>query len=80
VPFNVDAALSLTDGTIMVEDWDAALWWVLYPDAKGNYANGVFIPTGAIPLNHVPTICGPTANREGLGGGAGRIRTGDAVC
>jgi hypothetical protein len=56
VPFNVGVALQLTDGTILIQDFDNSAWWQLFPDDVGNYANGVFIPTSAFPaaMNYVP--------------------------
>ncbi len=49
VPFNVGVALQLTDGNILVQDFDNSAWWELVPDNVGSYANGIFIPVGAFP-------------------------------
>lgn len=54
VPFNVGIALQLTDGTILLQDFDSAAWWLLIPDEFGKYYDGVFFPVGAIPLKYSP--------------------------
>jgi len=52
--FNVGAALQLTDGTILVQDWDNSYWWILKPDDFGNYYDGTWTKTAPIPLVYSP--------------------------
>ena len=41
-PGGTGTGLLLTDGTIMVSQFDSKLWMRLTPDAKGNYVNGTW--------------------------------------
>jgi hypothetical protein len=50
----VGAALQLTDGTILVQDWDNSYWWILTPDDFGNYYDGTWTKTASIPLVYSP--------------------------
>jgi hypothetical protein len=39
-PFQTDATLLLTDGTVMMHEFATPNWWRLTPDKTGNYLNG----------------------------------------
>jgi hypothetical protein len=49
-PFNVDVALLLTDGNILMDEYDTSSWWLLKPDNNGNYGSGTFVRTGSFPV------------------------------
>jgi hypothetical protein len=40
--------LLLTDGTVMMENYDGPVWYRLTPSANGNYATGTWTPTAAM--------------------------------
>jgi hypothetical protein len=49
VPLNADTPLSLTDGSIAVQDYGTPNWWRLVPDQFGSYANGSWVSMGSMP-------------------------------
>jgi len=40
--FNTDSALLLTDGTVMMHQYNSTAWWRLTPDINGSYVNGTW--------------------------------------
>jgi len=59
--FAPNDALLLTDGRVIVQDTNAADWWVLTPDNTGNYVNGTWskiasLQSGYQPLYHTAAI------------------------
>ncbi len=49
----------LLDGTVLVQDQGinnsgSERWWILTPDSKGNYADGTWSRTGAMPTGYKP--------------------------
>ena len=61
--FNAQVPVLLTDGTVLVQNFDSSLWYRLSPDALGNYVNGTWTPVasspaGYGPLDHVSAVLG----------------------
>jgi hypothetical protein len=52
--FNTDTALVLTDGTIMMHQYNSTAWWRLTPDNTGNYVNGTWSQLGSMPSGYEP--------------------------
>jgi hypothetical protein len=53
--WNTDTGLVLTDGTVMMHQYNSTSWWRLTPDNTGSYINGTWtllpsMPTGYEPL------------------------------
>jgi len=44
----------LTDGTVLVEDYFTQYWYRLTPDSKGNYEDGTWTKTAAMPSGYEP--------------------------
>ena len=64
-PFNTDSANLLTDGTVLVHQYNSNAWWKLTPDINGSYVNGTWSrwpPCRLVMLRSIsPTQCCPTA-------------------
>jgi hypothetical protein len=52
--WETDTALVLTDGTIMVHEYNSTAWWRLTPDITGNYVNGTWTQLGSMPSGYEP--------------------------
>lgn len=52
--FQTDTALLLTDGTVMMHEYDTANWWRLTPDNTGSYLNGTWSKLASMPSNYGP--------------------------
>lgn len=52
--WETDTALQLTDGTIMVHQYNSTAWWRLTPDITGNYVNGTWTQLGSMPSGYEP--------------------------
>src|ERR1700733_5785670 len=54
--FPVGIALQLTDGTILIQQFNTPNWWKLSPDNEGNYADGKFSQVASFPasMNYAP--------------------------
>ena len=54
--FPVGIALQLTDGTILIQEFNTPNWWKLTPTEAGTYATGQFIPVASFPasMNYAP--------------------------
>ena len=52
--FQTDTALLLTDGTVMVHQYDSPNWWRLTPDNTGSYLNGAWSKLGSMAANYGP--------------------------
>jgi hypothetical protein len=52
--FQTDTALLLTDGTVMVHEYNSPHWWRLTPDNNGSYLNGTWSHLGSMPSNYGP--------------------------
>lgn len=59
--FGAGTSLLLTDGTVMVQEGNARVWWKLTPDSTGDYANGTWsklapLPSGYSPLYYASAV------------------------
>jgi hypothetical protein len=52
--FDVDTALQLTDGTVMVHQYLSPNWWRLTPDDTGSYVNGTWSELAPMPSDYGP--------------------------
>jgi hypothetical protein len=49
-----DTALLLTDGTVMMHQYNSPNWWRLTPDNTGSYQNGKWSQLASMPSNYAP--------------------------
>lgn len=49
--FPVGPALQLTDGTILIQEFNTPNWWKLTPTEAGTYANGTFSKVASFPAS-----------------------------
>jgi len=55
--FTPDVALLLTDGTVMVHDYqEASKFWRLTPDIHGSYVSGTWSEMAQLPAGYEPTF------------------------
>ena len=52
--WNTDTALVLTDGTIMMHQYNSGKWWRLTPDITGNYVNGTWTALASMQSGYAP--------------------------
>jgi hypothetical protein len=52
--FNTDTALLLTDGTVMMHQYNSVKWWRLTPDITGNYGKGTWTALASMPAGYEP--------------------------
>ncbi len=52
--FNTDTAVLLTDGSVLVHQYNSNAWWRLIPDINGSYLNGTWTPAGSMQSNYKP--------------------------
>ena len=65
-PFAADVALLLTDGTVMVHDYEEnANWWRLRPDSNGSYVNGTWSSTAPMPAGYEPLFFASAVLKDG---------------
>jgi hypothetical protein len=55
LPFYPQAAMVLTDGSVMLQQVTSDTWWRLRPDASGSYTNGTYEQTPPMPGGYAPT-------------------------
>ena len=53
-PFNTDSANLLTDGTVLVHQYNSNIWWKLTPDINGSYVNGTWAQMAAMQAGYAP--------------------------
>jgi hypothetical protein len=53
-PFSPEAMIQLTDGTVMVQQFDTRNWWRLTPDSSGSYVDGTWSQLAALPSGYAP--------------------------
>jgi hypothetical protein len=46
--------MQMTDGTVMVHEYNTPNWWRLSPDNKGSFLNGTWSKLGSMPSNYAP--------------------------
>ncbi len=52
--WQTDSAVLLTDGTVMMHQYNSGIWWRLTPDATGNYVNGTFTQLASMQSGYAP--------------------------
>jgi hypothetical protein len=52
--FNTDTALLLTDGTVMMHQFNSAAWWRLTPDIAGSYVDGTWSALASMQKGYRP--------------------------
>src|ERR1051326_5896345 len=52
--FNTDTALLLTDGTVMVHQYNSTNWWRLTPSSTGRYINGTWTQLASMRSGYEP--------------------------
>jgi len=52
--FLPDTALLLTDGTVMVHQYNSNKWWRLTPDITGSYVNGTWSALASMQTGYAP--------------------------
>lgn len=52
--FNTDTALVLTDGTVMMHQYNSNAWWRLTPDNTGSYVNGTWTALASMKSGYAP--------------------------
>jgi hypothetical protein len=52
--FLPDTALLLTDGTVMVHQYNSGNWWRLTPDINGSYVNGTWSALASMQSGYAP--------------------------
>jgi len=52
--FQTDTALLLTDGTVMVHEFESPTWWRLTPTNTGSYVNGTWTQLAPMQSNYGP--------------------------
>ena len=53
-PFDTDSANLLTDGRVLVHQYNSPNWWILTPDINGSYLNGTWSPAGSMSSSYAP--------------------------
>ncbi|HMJ05548.1 MAG TPA: kelch repeat-containing protein [Chthoniobacterales bacterium] len=53
-PFNTDSANLLTDGTVLVHQYNSPNWWRLAPDINGSYLNGTWTQAASMASDYAP--------------------------
>ncbi len=52
--FQTDQALLLTDGTVMMHQYNSGNWWKLTPTNTGSYINGTWTQLASMPSGYAP--------------------------
>jgi hypothetical protein len=52
--FNTDTALLLTDGTVMMHQYNSTNWWKLTPSITGSYLNGTWTQLASMQSGYEP--------------------------
>ena len=53
-PTSAAAEILMTDGTVLVNNTNAAGWWRLTPDKTGSYVNGTWTQIASMPSGYTP--------------------------
>jgi hypothetical protein len=53
-PFQTDTALLLTDGTVMMHQYNSGIWWRLTPTLSGSYLNGTWTQLASMQSGYAP--------------------------
>lgn len=60
-----DTALQLTDGTVMMHQYNSGIWWRLTPDLSGNYATGTWTQLASLPSGYAPLYFAAAVMNDG---------------
>jgi hypothetical protein len=52
--FQTDTALLLTDGTVMMHQYNSGTWWKLTPTTSGSYVNGTWTQLASMQSGYAP--------------------------
>src|ERR1700722_19802265 len=52
--FQTDTALLLTDGTVMMHQYNTGTWWKLTPTTSGSYVNGTWTQLASMQSGYAP--------------------------
>jgi hypothetical protein len=52
--WNTDTALLLTDGTVMMHQYNSSIWWKLTPNSSANYVDGTWTQLASMPAGYEP--------------------------
>lgn len=52
--WNTDTAMVLTDGTVLMHQYNSTNWWKLTPTATGSYLNGTWKQMASMPSGYEP--------------------------
>ena len=52
--FNTDSANLLTDGRVLVHQYNGTQWWIFTPDINGSYLNGTWSAAGSMQNGYQP--------------------------
>ncbi|MFZ0800701.1 MAG: hypothetical protein WBQ09_06720, partial [Terriglobales bacterium] len=52
--FETDTALLLTDGTVMMHQYNSGTWWRLTPTLAGSYVNGTWTQLASMQSGYAP--------------------------
>ena len=53
-PFDTDSANLLTDGRVLVHQYNSPNWWILTADINGSYLNGTWSSAGSMQSSYAP--------------------------
>jgi hypothetical protein len=63
--FNTDEALLLTDGTVMMHQYNSPNWWRLTPDNTGSYINGTWSQLASMSSTYAPLYFASAVLKDG---------------
>ena len=63
--FDADTALLLTNGTVMVHQYQSVKWWQLVPSATGSYLAGTWTELASAPAGYEPLYFGSAVLADG---------------
>jgi hypothetical protein len=62
---NTDTALLLTDGTVMMHQYNSTNWWRLTPNLSGNYVSGTWTQLASMPAGYEPLYFAAAVMNDG---------------
>ncbi len=63
--FQTDTALLLTDGTVMMHQYNSTNWWRLTPDITGSYINGTWTQLASMQSGYEPLYFASAVMNDG---------------
>ena len=64
-PFQTDTALLLTDGTVMMHQYNSNNWWRLTPDISGSYLKGTWSQLASMTPDYAPLYFASAVLKDG---------------